>query len=425
MKTRANSPKLAYLVSAYPAISHTFILREIHQLRLLGHEIVTASINPSDRARSAMQDYERAEAERTYCVKDHGLRGALAALLFWFGLAPRSLLAMLRFGFRMGAVGRWWAGIAYAVEAAMIAKWMREEDVEHLHVHFGNAGASVGILVKRLTGCHLSYTIHGPDEFDDVPGQHLALKMREADVVVCISQFARGQLMRITDPSHWGKFEVCRLGVDPSQFRYRLRESRLPMQLLCVGRLTPQKGQVLLIQALAKVRADGGQFQLTMVGAGPDRERIEAEIARFGLGEHVTLTGALSQEAVRAEFDRADIFVLPSMAEGIPVVLMEAMSSGVPCVTTPVNGIPELIRHEETGLLAVAGDVDSLAERLNQMIATPSLRRAIAGAARDKVQRDFDLSRNVAALGRIFESFPTRTVARAEPAIRLSLQSAR
>lgn len=425
MTIRASAPKLAYLVSAYPAISHTFILREIQRLRLLGHEIVTASINRPDRALNDMQEYERGEAERTYCVKNHGSRGAMAALLFWFAAAPRQMIAMLRFGFGMASFGRWWSGLAYAIEATMVARWMRAEGVEHLHVHFGNSGASVGVLVKKLTGCHLSYTIHGPDEFDDVPGQHLALKMHAADVVICISQFARGQLMRITDPSHWGKFQVCRLGVDPAQFRFHLRESCSVMQLLCVGRLTPQKGQVLLIQALAKVRDASGQFHLTMVGAGPDRQRIEAEVARLDLGERVTLTGALNQDEVRAEFDRADIFVLPSLAEGIPVVLMEAMSSGVPCVTTPVNGIPELIRHGETGLLAVAGDVDSLAERLSRMIATPSLRRAIAGAAREKVNRDFDLWRNVVTLGHIFDGFPPRAAMAGKPEGRLSLQPAR
>lgn len=421
MQTRAQSPRLAYLVSAYPAVSHTFILREVEGLRSLGHDIVTASINRPDRARSRMSEQERAEAERTYCLKAHGVRGALAALMFWAAVAPRRLLATLRFGLGLRASHRRFAGLAYAVEAAMVARWMREQAVDHLHVHFGNAGATVGVLVKRLSGCHLSFTIHGPDEFDDVPGQQLALKMREADVVVCISQYARSQLLRIAEPAHWGKFQVCRLGVDPGQFPFRQREAKPRPRLLCVGRLTPQKGQVLLLRALARVREEGGQFDLTLVGEGPDRARIEAEVARLGLGEQVTLTGALGQEAVRAEFERADVFVLPSLAEGIPVVLMEAMSCGVPCVTTPVNGIPELVEHERTGLLATPGDVESLAERLTQMMANPCLRRSLAAAAREKVVRDFDLARNVAALGRIFDAFPKRPAAAAASSPRLAL----
>jgi colanic acid/amylovoran biosynthesis glycosyltransferase len=407
MNTLTNSPPLAYLVSAYPAISHTFILREVAQLRALGHRIVTASINRPDRAPGQMEPHERAEAEATYGVKQHGAAGALAALLFWLLHAPLALLATLRFGLRLRSGSKaWWSGLAYAVEAAMVARWMRREGARHLHVHFGNAGASVGVLVKRLTACHLSYTIHGPDEFDEVQGQHLALKMREADAVVCISQFARGQLMRITDPAQWGKFRVCRLGVEPEQFRFGLRSPGPLTRLLCVGRLTPAKGQILLVQALAQLRDAGLPFHLTLVGAGPDRARIESAIAAHGLGHAITLTGALTQNQVRQRFALADIFVLPSLAEGIPVVLMEAMSCGVPCVTTPVNGIPELVIHDQTGLLATPGDVASLAARLRQLIEQPALRRSLALAARDKVRRDFDLNRNVAALGGIFAAFP-------------------
>lgn len=407
MASHPRLPTLAYLVSAYPAVSHTFILREIRQLRALGHPIVTASINPADRARAAMDPQERAEAERTYVVKRHGVAGALAALLFWLRQAPGPLLAMLAFSLGLRSGGKaWWSGPAYGVEAAMVARWMRREGSRHLHVHFGNAGASVGVLVKRLTACHLSYTIHGPDEFDDVGGQHLPVKMQEADVVVCISQFARGQLMRITAPAHWGKFRVCHLGVEPAQFRFALRDAGPLPQLLCVGRLTPAKGQILLIRALAELERTGTRFHLTLVGAGPDRARIEAEIAACGLAHAVTLTGALTQDQVRERFAQADIFVLPSLAEGIPVVLMEAMSCGVPCVSTPVNGIPELVLHGQTGLLATPGDVASLAARLRQLIDQPALRHRLALAARDKVLQDFDLARNVAALGSIFRGFP-------------------
>jgi glycosyltransferase involved in cell wall biosynthesis len=170
--------------------------------------------------------------------------------------------------------------------------------------------------------------------------------------------------------------------------------------------LTPAKGQVLLVQACGRLRDAGVPFQLTLVGAGPDRERVERAIRELGLQDRITLTGALNQKEVRGQFARADVFVLPSLAEGIPVVLMEAMASGVPCVTTPVNGIPELVEHGRTGLLARPGDAESLAEQLQRLIDDPALRRELALAARDKVLADFDLERNVAALGRIFGQFP-------------------
>lgn len=395
---------LAYLVSRYPAISHTFILREIQGLRRLGHTIRTASINSPDRPRAAMDEVEGQECDATYFVKGDGVTGALRALTGWLMRDPVRALSVLYEGGRLRGL----RGLAYAVEAVMVAEWMRREGLAHLHVHFGNAGATVGMLVKALTGCHLSLTIHGPDEFDDVPGQFLARKMRAADVVVCISQFARGQLMRISAPEDWPKFRLCRLGVNPAQFDFvpPVNREGAPVALLCVGRLTPAKGQVLLVQACARLRDAGVPFRLTMVGEGPDRVRVEAEITRQGLGAQVRLTGALPQDGVRRELAAADVFVLPSLAEGIPVVLMEAMSSGVPCVSTPVNGIPELIEHGRTGLLATPGDVDSLTGQLQLLAADPALRRAMACAAREKVETDFDLERNVARLSAIFAAFP-------------------
>jgi glycosyltransferase involved in cell wall biosynthesis len=397
---------MAYLVSRYPAVSHTFILREIQGLRALGHTISTASINPPDRAPDAMEAYEKQEAANTFFVKAQGWRGALAALLYWCFQSPARLYPALRMGLGLGKGGSWFYGMAYVAEAALVARWMRQRDLHVLHVHFGNASATVGVLVKRLIDCHLSYTIHGPDEFDDVFGQHLPLKMQEADSVVCISQFAKGQLMRISHPDHWAKLQVCRLGVDPAQFTYVERApGKAPVELLCVGRLSSAKAQVLLVQACARLRDECLAFNLTLVGDGPDRARIERAIAEHALGERIHLTGSLNQTAVRAHFARADIFVLPSLAEGIPVVLMEAMSCGVPCISTPVNGIPELIAHERSGLLATPGDVDSLTAQLRRLIQDSELRRSLAQAAHVKVLADFDLGRNVAQLSRAFSAF--------------------
>lgn len=401
-----NAP-LAYLVSRYPAVSHTFILREIAQLRTLGHTIHTASINPPDLAIAAMDDTERAEAQATYGIKAAGAAGALGALAFWTRRAPGRLFKTLRQGFALHGA----KGMAYAVEAAMLARWMHQRKLANLHVHFGNAGATVGVLAKTLTGCHLSYTIHGPDEFDDVPGQQLALKMRAADAVVCISQFARGQLMRISAPQDWAKLQVCRLGVDPRQFAFSVPlAAAQKVSLLCVGRLTPAKGQVLLVQACAQLRDAGVDFHLKFVGEGPDRARIEAAISAHRLQQHITLTGALTQDGVRSALAKADVFVLPSLAEGIPVVLMEAMSSGVPCISSPVNGIPELIEHQRTGLLATAGDVDNLAQQLLALSCNPGQRQSMALAARQKVEQHFHLANNVLQLSRIFSEFPRTPV---------------
>jgi colanic acid/amylovoran biosynthesis glycosyltransferase len=396
---------LAYLVSRYPAVSHTFILREVQRLRALGHRIETASVNPPDRSSAQMDEAERHEAAATYCLKQDGIPGAARALAWCLLSSPVRLLRGLRLGWSLGRGPR---GLAYAVEAVMIARWMQLQGLGHLHVHFGNAGASVGLLVKALIDCHLSCTIHGPDEFDDVPGQQLRWKLEAADAVVCISQFARSQLMRIGSPAHWDKLSLCRLGVDLSQFRYAdpLPAAGRRLRLLCVGRLTPAKGQVLLVQACARLLRYGIDFELELVGDGPDRERIEAAIAAAGLQQRILLLGALTQQGVRKAMSAADLFVLPSLAEGIPVVLMEAMSSGLPCVSTPVNGIPELIAHGRNGLLAIPGDVDSLADCLRQLASDDALRLRLARAARAEVESRYDIERNTRALSALFCAFP-------------------
>ncbi len=409
MTSDVSLQKLGYLVSTYPAISHTFILREIQHLRRDGWEIVSASVNQPDRSLQQMDVYEKKEAELTYGIKAHGVIGALKAVWWAFSIHGLRSMKMLRSSWNMGGTAKPWKGLAYGVEALMVARWMAQQGVRHLHVHFGNAGATVGLLTKRLNGCHLSLTIHGPDEFDDVPGQHLALKMKEADAVICISQFARSQLMRISDSAHWHKMKVCRLGVDPAQFPLRTKAASEVVQMLCVGRLTPAKCQVLLVQACAQLRDAGLSFHLKMVGAGPDRSRIVDEVALLDLQSHITMTGALNQNEVKEAFAQADVFVLPSLAEGIPVVLMEAMCSGVPCVTTPVNGIPELIEHGVSGLLATPGDVASLTAQLQRMLSSSDLRKSLAEAARDKVTSDFDLAKNVRLLGDLFQQFPRNT----------------
>ena len=180
--------------------------------------------------------------------------------------------------------------------------------------------------------------------------------------------------------------------------------------MLCVGRLTPAKGQVLLVQACAQLRDTGLDFSVTLVGDGPDRTRVEQAIAELDLQQHVKLAGSLTQDGVRRALAQSDIFVLPSLAEGIPVVLMEAMSSGVPCVSTPVNGIPELIEHGRTGMLATPGDAESLARHLLSLAHNEGLRREIALCAREKVRSHFDLARNVQQLSGVFAGFPRAPV---------------
>jgi glycosyltransferase involved in cell wall biosynthesis len=395
---------MGYLVSRYPAVSHTFILREVEALRRQGFVIETASINEPDQAPQDMPAREREEAARTYYVKAHGLAGALAAHAVALWQRPIAWLAGLVYALRLGGTDlrRVALGVGYFTEAVMIGRWMRANELAHLHVHFATAAASVGLCVKKVFGTSLSLMIHGPDEFDDVRGQSLAEKIARADFLFCIGSFARSQAMRLSDPSHWRKIDIARLGVDTASYAPRAARTAGAFHILCVGRLVAAKGQYVLVEAARRLAADRRRFRVTIVGAGPDERGLRAAIRDAGLEQHVTLAGALNQDQVRQLYGEADAFVLPSFAEGIPVVLMEAMASGVPCVTTRITGIPELIRSDEEGLLVAPSDADALAASITRLINDPALCARIATAARRRVDADFHLERNTARLGSLF-----------------------
>ncbi len=397
--------RLAYLVSRYPAVSHTFILREVLALRRLGATIEVASVNAPDRPLERMTDDERAEARATYCLKRDGIAGALLAALHCARRHPLGCLRAFAQSVTLGRGLRRLYALAYLAEAMMVVRWMARHDLQHLHVHFATAGANVGLLASTLAPIGLSLTVHGPDEFDDVRGQHLARKLRAADLVVCISQFARSQLMRLSDGTQWAKLQVCRLGVAAHGERRPAAGETVP-QLLCVGRLVPAKGQRVLLDACAQLRAAGRAFRLTLVGHGDDERGLREHARGLGLDGCVTFAGALNAGEVRAALERADVFVLPSLAEGIPVVLMEAMAAGVPCVSCPVNGIPELIEHGTNGLLATPGDANTLAARITQLLDDPGVRERLAAAGRARVRDAFDLERNAARLAALFSTLP-------------------
>jgi glycosyltransferase involved in cell wall biosynthesis len=397
--------RMAYLLSQYPMLSMIFVIREVVQLRRLGFEIDVASINAADRGREAMTETEAAEAARTWYVIPQGVRGALAAHARSIFERPagygRGLLMVLRLG--RADLRRLLMNFIYFTEALMVGAWMRRSGHRHLHVHLAQQAATVGIFVKQVFGCGLSMTVHGPDEFYDARGQYLEEKVAAADFVCCISFFARSQLMKQSPHAHWSKLVVSRLGVDPEQFSPRRSASGDGVfEILCVGRLVPAKGQHLLVEAFGILKQSGRSARLRIVGDGIDRASLESLAAQLGIGSSVVFEGAVNQDRIRSLYERADCFCLPSFAEGIPVVLMEAMAMEIPCVTTRITGIPELIRSGVEGLLVAPSDVDGLVQALSSLLDDPDLGRRLGRAGRSRVVSDYDLGANVDALAVIF-----------------------
>ncbi|MFI3190103.1 colanic acid biosynthesis glycosyltransferase WcaL [Crenothrix sp. D3] len=389
--------RVAYLVSQYPAYSHTFILREVLQLRQFGVEIVTASINMPDRPFDKLTDIERQEAEQTFYIKQQGMVKAVVALMKTLVLNPVGLLRGVQHAIKLGGwnIKQVLYHFFYLIEALLLGQWMQTQNVQHLHVHFATPAASVGLLVKTVFGYSFSFTVHGPDEFYDVTGYHLLEKIMAADFVFCISHYARSQVMKLSPVQAWSKFDICRLGVDTERFIPAVKsKANETCQLLCVGRLTPAKGQAILLESVAQLKQQGITVHLTLVGMGPDEQSLKNYAESLDIVAQVTFTGAVDQDHILAYYNVADMFVLPSFAEGLPVVLMEAMAMEIPCITTTITGIPELIQQGQNGLLVPASDSQSLTQAIKQLAENPALRQQLGTAGRLKVLSDYELSKN-------------------------------
>ncbi len=391
--------RIAYLVSQYPAVNHTFILREILELRRLGFDIQVASIRAADRPLDRLSAEEQQEQRATFYVKPRGVFGILGANVLAFFRQPLRYIRALFYALRLAG---WNARIAffnlaYLAEAAVVVDWMRRQKLTRLHMHFTS---TVGLLAGRLAPLRLSATIHGPAEFDDPTGFYLAEKIRAFHLLCAISEYGRSQLMKFSEPVEWTKFHVARLGVDPALYAPRpLRENPSPFEILFVGRLAPVKGPSVLVAAMDRLVRQGRQVRLRFVGDGPERAALERR-----LNPHVIFEGWQNADRVRALYQQADIFVLPSFAEGIPVVLMEAMAMEIPCVTTRITGIPELIRDQVDGLLVTPANDEELAAAIARLMDDPELRQRIGRAARQRVVEDYDLQRNTAQLAKVFRT---------------------
>lgn len=399
-------PQIAYLVSQYPAISHTFILREVLLLRERGFEIATASINAADRPLEKMTGQEKIEAQNTFFVKAQGVKGALSAAWATLKSDPKAFLKGLALALKMGRadIPRTLYCLFYFVEALLIGQWMREKKLRHLHAHFGNQGSTVALLAAHIFPIEFSITIHGPDEFFDVKGQYLQEKMQAAKFVCCIGYYAQSQLQRLVDYSLWNKFFISPLGVDPSRFSPRTEPDSDRFEVLCVGRLVAAKGQHVLVSAVEKLAKEGRNIHLRLIGAGPDTESLHERVRKNHLEESITLEGIVNQDQIRNYYAQAHVFALASFAEGIPVVLMEAMAMEIPCVTTCITGIPELVESGKTGFLVIPSDIAGLANALAKLMDDKTLRIEIGKAGREKVLKSYDLTKNIDRLAEIFRS---------------------
>lgn len=364
--------RVAYLVNQYPKVSHTFIRREIHALERQGVEVVRFALRGWDADLVDPQDAQ--ERLRTHFLLEGGLRPLLMALAaravrspgrFWKGL--KLALAMARGGDRTLA-----HHLVSLAEAALLARWMAQQELQHLHAHFGTNSAEVAMLSAELGGHRYSFTVHGSDEWDQPRQYKLSEKIERAAFVVGISHYTRAQLMRWARPEDRQRLHVVHCGLDAAFLEGPLVPVPDVARIVCVGRLCREKAQGLLIDAIALLRRRDIRVELVLAGDGELRPRLERRIRHEGLEGQVTITGWVSNEEVRSLLLGSRAMVLPSLMEALPVVIMEAMALGRPVISTQVGGIPELVRPGRDGWLVPGGHVRALADAIESVLRTPT-----------------------------------------------------
>jgi len=408
--------RVAYLVSQYPALSHAFIEREILELRARGVGVDTFTVRrcPPEELKSPVMV---AEDRRTTA-----LLGGPASVYARAGLGQvrsggvrsvgAGLLAAVRAG-RGGVRSRVWQGF-YLLEALSLVSEMRARDLRHVHVHFANNGADIARLAVAIgnssrgwldTGGRWTWSLamHGPTEFETPHAHGLAAKTRDAAFVACISEFVVRKLAPYLPAADQGKLAIVHMGVDPDRFPGSAADRAVrpvgPLRVLFVGRLVEEKGPDVLLRALAGLSV---LFKARIVGAGPLAEQLSGLARDLEIGDRVELLGGRGQDALPELYAWADVFCLPSHREGVPVVLMEAMASELPVVTTAIAGIPELVTDRVSGRLLEPGDPSALTTVIDELASDAAQRASLGRAGRRVVVESFTAGPNARVLAGLF-----------------------
>lgn len=397
-QSSAKQPRVAYLMTHYPQLAQTFIAGEIDALERLGLAIEPFAINASQPADLASSAANVRQARTT--VLKQTPKKALLSILRRAEPGPllRTLTRARRFaGPDAKALAK---HVAYVAEGLVLWDAMRRKGVTHVHAQFGQTTAWIAYYAQAYaaaTGADAtwSFTIHGFHDFVNEREIRLDAKAATATHVVCISDFTKSQLMRVSDPAHWSKFAVVRCGIDIDAFAFSPKSAlRDPARITLVARISAEKGHLLLLEALRLLHERGTSAVVEFVGDGPYADQARAEAQRLGVGDCAIWRGALPPDRVNEALAEADVFCLPSFAEGLPVSIMEAMAVGVPVVSTFISGIPELAEHGETALLAPPGNAVALADALHAIINDAHLRSRLVHNARKRVEQQHDQTLN-------------------------------
>jgi glycosyltransferase involved in cell wall biosynthesis len=395
---------IAYLINQYPAISHSFIRREIAALEAENIQIVRFSIRPCKE--KLVDKADKLELEKTNFILGVGIFRLFLNLIYIAIAQPIRFARALKLALNMG-----WGKdkgvlihLAYLAEACVLLRWVSKLEISHIHTHFAFNPTTVAFLCHALGGPTYSFTVHGPEEIDRAIILSLDKKIAGATFVAAISSFCQSQLYRWCERQYWSKIHLIHCGLDSPFLTHPIMPIPETSQLVCVGRLSEQKGHLVLLEAAYRLATEGLNFKLVLVGDGPLRPQIEALIAEFKLQNRVEITGWANNDLVAHYIINSRAMVLASFAEGLPVVMMEALALGRPVIGTYVAGIPELIEPEVCGWLVPPGSVEALTSAMRKVLELPNQKlqqMGEIGAKRVALQHDVAIeAKKLAALFR-------------------------
>lgn len=397
---------IAYLTGQYPRATDTFIQREVAALRAQGFEVMTATMRATDASHHVGPE-QRAEHAATFQVMGTAKNPAhlLRAHAAQFSSSPGRWGRALALAFRArppGLKALVWQ-MFYFLEAGVLAHHMTRQKAVHLHNHFGDSSCSVAMIASTMSGIPYSLTLHGPAIFFAPEYWRIDEKIARAAFVSCISHFCRAQAMLFSDRTHWPRLKIVHCGVDPAMYGQD-PDRAYAKRLLFVGRLDAVKGVPLLLDGFAEILRRHPDASLHIVGDGPDRTALEAQARALQLEAAVTFMGYRSQGEIADILTQTDVLVLPSFAEGLPVVLMEALAARVPVVCSQVAGVSELVVPEVSGFPCPAGDIDTMTTRIDQLLSDPDLCRQMGQAGRAAVVAEFDSTVEANWLGTLIKT---------------------
>lgn len=409
--------RLAYLTGEYPRATDTFVQREVFALRGLGFDVLACAARQTDASHHVGPE-QQAEAASAFYVIRHAKNPLrlIGSHLRVFFASPKRYAEGLALAFRLG-----WPGVQgrlfpvfYFAEAGVLADELRRRGVEHLHNHFANSSCTLAAVAAHLAGIPFSFTMHGPAIFFEPGKWKIGVKADRAAFVACISDFCRSQGMIFAPQRAWENMTIVHCGIEPERYTPKQHAER-GTKLLFVARLAAVKGLPVLLDALVDLSSD---VTLTVVGDGPDRETLEKQAASLGLAGRVDFVGYRSQDEVAQHLAEADLFVLPSFAEGVPVVLMEAMATGLPVVATRVAGVAELVEDGVSGALVPPGNRAELTDAIGRFVEDADRRQRFGEAGRAKVVAEFNTRTEAEKLAALFaRSFAVSGASKEPPVV--------